>query len=505
MLNDYKSKKIISYNNINKILKNFKKKKTILFHGVFDIVHPGHIRHFAHCKEKAEILIVSLTKDIYIKKGTYRPMVPEKLRAFNLSILELVDFVIIDQNKSPEKLIKKLKPNYFAKGLEYADLKNPLTKREKNIVEKYGGKMIFSPGDFVLSSSKIIRQMKPDLKYEKLKLLMDTEKVNFTDLKNILKKLSKIRVHVIGDTIVDTHHTCQVIGGLHKTPTLSIVKQISENFMGGASIVASHFKSLTQKVSLTSLISNDEKGRFALKNLKRAKIKTNILYEDDRPTTNKNSYLVNNHNLLKIDELNNNSISNTTLEKIIKTLNKDKSDIIVFSDFRHGIFNSLTLPRILNTIKNKKFKVADSQVASRWGNISDFKNFELITPTEREARYSLFEQDTPIRNLIGNLVKKSKSKNVILKLGERGLISMSQKKNDYIALDPFVNNMVDSNGAGDALLAYSSSALYLTKSLIISSILGAIAASCKCETRGNLPISIDQVINKLNEIEKRYE
>ena len=82
---------------------------------------------------------------------------------------------------------------------------------------------------------------------------------------------------------------------------------------------------------------------------------------------------------------------------------------------------------------------------------------------------------------------------------------MSQKKNDYIALDPFVNNMVDSNGAGDALLAYSSSALYLTKSLIISSIIGAIAASCKCETRGNLPISIDQVINKLSEIDKRYE
>ena len=76
-------------------------------HGVFDIVHPGHIRHFAHCKQKAEILIVSLTKDQFIKKGTYRPMVPEKLRAFNLSSLELVDFVIIDQNKTPEKLLKR--------------------------------------------------------------------------------------------------------------------------------------------------------------------------------------------------------------------------------------------------------------------------------------------------------------------------------------------------------------------------------------------------------------
>ena len=76
MFKNYKSK-IISYNTAEKILKKFKKKTTILCHGVFDIVHPGHIRHFAHCKQKADILIVSLTKDAFIKKGTYRPMVPE--------------------------------------------------------------------------------------------------------------------------------------------------------------------------------------------------------------------------------------------------------------------------------------------------------------------------------------------------------------------------------------------------------------------------------------------
>ena len=90
MFKNYKSKKIISYNNVSKFFKKFKKKKTILCHGVFDIVHPGHIRHFAHCKQKADILIVSLTKDTFIKKGTYRPMVPQALRAFNLSSLDVI-------------------------------------------------------------------------------------------------------------------------------------------------------------------------------------------------------------------------------------------------------------------------------------------------------------------------------------------------------------------------------------------------------------------------------
>ena len=199
------------------------------------------------------------------------------------------------------------------------------------------------------------------------------------------------------------------------------------------------------------------------------------------------------------------SISTSTLDKILNIIQKDKKKILVCSDFRHGIFNNLTIPKFLEATNRKKFKVADSQVASRWGNISDFSNFDLITPTEREARYSLFEQDTPIRNLLGNISKKAKAKNVILKLGEKGLISMSEKKSDYISLDPFVDNLVDSNGAGDALLAYSSSTLYTTKSLIISSIIGLIAASCKCEIKGNAPVSIDQIIYKFDNIQKKYE
>ena len=179
-----------------------------------------------------------------------------------------------------------------------------------------------------------------------------------------------------------------------------------------------------------------------------------------------------------------------------------KNKIIVCSDFRHGIFNKQTVPIFLKSINNSCFKVADSQVASRWGNITDFNNFDLITPTEREARYSLFEQDLPIRALSGVLLKKSNPKNLILKLGSRGLISFGQKRNDYIVLDPFVNNLIDSNGAGDALLAYSAASLYATNSLIVSSIIGLLAASCKCEKEGNISVKKKDIEKKIDEIEQ---
>ena len=93
-------RKIVKFQNISSIKKKHKNEKVILCHGVFDVVHPGHLRHFLFAKSKADILVVSCTSDQYINKGIYRPHVPEKLRAFNLAVLEMIDYVIIDNAKN---------------------------------------------------------------------------------------------------------------------------------------------------------------------------------------------------------------------------------------------------------------------------------------------------------------------------------------------------------------------------------------------------------------------
>src|ERR1700742_3942497 len=73
----------------------------VMCHGVFDLVHPGHIRHLLYAKEKADILVASLTADAHITKAQYRPFVPQDLRAMNLAALEMVDYVLIDVNATP--------------------------------------------------------------------------------------------------------------------------------------------------------------------------------------------------------------------------------------------------------------------------------------------------------------------------------------------------------------------------------------------------------------------
>lgn len=497
---NYKEK-IIDFDEAGKFFKKIKlNKKIIHCHGVFDLVHPGHIRHLSFCKSKADILVVSITPDKFIKKGIYRPLVPEKIRANNLSVLELVDYVIIDKFKYPYNIIKKIKPDYFAKGNEYFNNPNTHTEKEKQTLKKIGGKMLFTPGDVVFSSTKIINENEISLKYDKLKNLMDVNKYTFEKIIDVIRKFKNIRIHVVGDLIIDTQNECEAVAGLHKTPTLSLIKKSSRSYLGGAGIVAAHFASFSNKVTLTTVLNNDRLGKLAKKFLKKYNVNLNPIYETDRPTTEKNIFISKNHNLLKVNNVSNHPINNTSLDKIKKNLKKNNYDIVVVSDYRHGIFNNQSCKEIIKSINNKAFKVADSQVASRWGNILDFKKFDLITPTEQEARYSLFEQDLTIRALADKLIKVSKSKNLILKIGERGLIALGKNRPDYITLDPFVDNLKDANGAGDALLAYSSAALFKEKSLIMASIIGILVASCKCEKKGNLPLKISEIVSKINKI-----
>ena len=78
--------KILDVQKLSQFRKKNPNKKIVLCHGVFDVVHPGHVRHLAYAKTKADILVVSITADRFITKGIYRPHIPQKLRALNLPI-----------------------------------------------------------------------------------------------------------------------------------------------------------------------------------------------------------------------------------------------------------------------------------------------------------------------------------------------------------------------------------------------------------------------------------
>ena len=152
--------------------------------------------------------------------------------------------------------------------------------------------------------------------------------------------------------------------------------------------------------------------------------------------------------------------------------------------------------------------VADSQVASRWGNILEFQGFDLITPNEREARFSLADQDSVIRPLALELYRQANCKLLILKLGARGSITYrkpSHEVRSFFNLDSYAENVVDPVGAGDALLAYATLALITRQGEVVASLLGNIAAGIACEHDGNWQVTPDEIRKKIDALESRSQ
>ena len=147
-------------------------------------------------------------------------------------------------------------------------------------------------------------------------------------------------------------------------------------------------------------------------------------------------------------------------------------------------------------------------MASRWGNILEFNGFDLITPNEREARFALGDQDSVVRPLGLELYRQAGCGTLLLKLGERGLMTFrAVPKSDedvraFFAIDSFAERVIDAVGSGDALLAYASLALFATKNSVIASVLGSLAAAIECEHEGNVPVSRKDVVDKLYRFER---
>lgn len=500
--------KIKSIDDIHSIVGNFPRdRKVVMCHGTFDIVHPGHIRHLMYAKEKGAILVASLTADQHITKANIRPYVPEQLRAENLAAFEMVDYVVVDRDPTAVNNIKALKPDYFAKGFEYSG-SNKRTDEEIDALHSYGGEIIFTPGDVVYSSSALIDKSPPNLAVETLMAAMESEGIGFNDLRSGLDALAGLKIHVLGDTIVDTLTASTLIGTGTKTPTPSVQLMGQTHYSGGAAIVAKHLRAAGAQVTFSTVIGDDSHGKHVLDDLRSEGIEVWPVFERGRPTTNKNAVVASGYRLIKLDTVDNRPIQSATVNQFQSDLaSLSPQTIALFSDFRHGIFNKDTIPELTGAIPESLYRVADSQVATRWGNILDFKDFDLITPNERETRFALGDQDSVIRPLASRLYTEARCKTLIMKLGDRGILTQRAPLNEnpkaFYAIPSFAENVLDPVGAGDALLAYATLALKATGSDMIASILGSMAAAIECEHDGNIPVSPDDMRRKIDVTERK--
>ena len=110
--------KIYDFFELLPVIKDLKSdgKKIVHCHGCFDLMHPGHIRYFQAAKGFGDILVVTVTPDIYVDKGPGRPVFNQSLRAESIAALECVDYVSVNNWATAEETLRQLRPDYYVKG-----------------------------------------------------------------------------------------------------------------------------------------------------------------------------------------------------------------------------------------------------------------------------------------------------------------------------------------------------------------------------------------------------
>ena len=271
--------KIQSLEELSKIIIKLKKnkKKISLCHGVFDLLHPGHINHFAQAKKKADILVVSLTSDRFVLKGPGRPYFKENLRLQSVASLEVVDYVLISDQKSSLQVIKRLKPDFYFKGSDYKIQKDDLTGKielEKKEVKKNGGKIVFTSG-ISFSSSKIINKEFFFSKEQSVFLYKLKKKYSNQEIIKTIDLIKKNIPLVMGEAIIDDYIFCKAIGKSGKEPYMVMQEKKSEKYLGGVLSIAQNLGEFSKQVNLLTLIGSKENYK---KKIKR-ELKKNINFD----------------------------------------------------------------------------------------------------------------------------------------------------------------------------------------------------------------------------------
>jgi len=484
-------KKIFQINEITNHLKKIKKnKKIVLCHGVFDLVHYGHILHFQSAKKHGDYLVVSITKDKFIKKGPGKPLFNSEIRMKFLSSLEIIDCVIESKTASSIDILNLVKPNVYVKGPDYKRLKDDKSKKiilEKKAVEKYGGKIKFT-NDETYSSSSIINSTGLLFDEDQRKFLNQIKAKFGVDY--ILKKINdfkKIEVLVLGELIFDNYIYGDVIGKAGKEPHLVIDTKKNEYYVGGGGAIVRHLQTFVKKINFISNFG----GEVMLSKIINKSFLKNVSFKNVKPYPKFYSIIKSRYvdmssgykmfGAYKLPAKPDRNYNKLFQKEVKKTINKNM--LVIIADYGHQL---LFLNSKKNYLEKAKCIAVNCQInSSSIGshNISKYKKADILIINEAELRFEEKNQTSEIETILKNFSRKLRIKNIILTRGKKGSIYF--KNNKFYYCPAFAVKSVDKVGAGDAMLSLCSLAKYLNLEPELILLIGSLAASISVQTSGN--------------------
>ena len=484
--------KIISLEDIAKVASDLKRsgKSIAQCHGCFDLLHPGHIKHFEAAKKIADVVIVTVTPDRFVNKGPGRPVFNEHLRMESISALDSVDYVVLNKWPTAVEAIQLIRPDLYVKGQDYKEKDKDITKgifKEEEAVKSVGGKLHFTE-EITFSSSALINTHFSPHNEKTQEYLAEFKKKYSADKINMqLDKLKDISVLVIGDTIMDEYHYCQPLGKSTKSPNISAVYLRQNVFAGGVLAVANHVSQFASNVELVTVLGKgDSKKEIITEKLAKG-IDKKFFHRADGPTNTKRRYLDRylDIKLFEVTFMNDKYIDEKLEKEVLSHLKQavKKHDMILVTDFGHGFIT----PGIAHFLEScGKYLAVNAQTNSNnygYNYITKYKRVDFISIDERELRLPFGDNHGDIEELILKLKKITHADKIQITLGEKG--SKIFSKNKFYFTPAFATSIRDSVGAGDAVLSITALCAYSQVDPLVISFVANCAGALAVQIIGN--------------------
>ena len=490
--------KIKSLDEISKVVlsKRSKGSKIVHCHGVFDLLHIGHIKHFKEAKSFGDILVVSITPDHFVNKGPGRPAFTTQLRLEALAALECVDYVLANKWPSAEKAIEIIKADFYCKGPDYKDHSDDITgkiKDEQDAVKSIGGEIVYTD-DITFSSSSLLNKYGDIHSQEQASFIRRvSESTSFENISSVLDQLKNLKVLVIGETIIDQYVFCEALGKSGKEPVLALRELETQNYLGGSLAIARHLSDFCSQVSVLSFLGEDEEHRSFIENNIEENISLNFLTKSNSPTILKRRFVdsIDQKKILGVYSINDDLITNDEENLFIESFDElsKKHDLIIISDYGHGLLT----PKVAQHISaSDNFISLNAQInAANIGthSIRKYKDIDCLIINANELCHEMRQRDGELEILALELKKLINSEYISVTMGKAGAFLINEKKS-LLECPGFASKVVDKIGSGDALLALLSICIYSKIDENLSLLIASLAAAQSVETIGNsIPVN----------------
>jgi rfaE bifunctional protein kinase chain/domain/rfaE bifunctional protein nucleotidyltransferase chain/domain len=434
-------------------------KRVVHCHGVFDLLHVGHIRHLEEARKQGDILVVTLTQDRYVNKGPTRPAFPQGLRAEAIAALAVVDFAAVNRWPQADKTIRLLKPDVYVKGPDYKELEKDISggiTAEIKAIESVGGRIYFTK-DITFSSSNLINRHLPVFSREVGDYLREFgAKYPAHTVLNYLENAKSLKILVVGEAIIDEYQYCETMGKSGKEPVLAARHLSTVRSIGGVLSVANHIASFSDHVSVLTFLGREESEEDFIREKLDPRIETVFLYMEDAPTILKRRFVESYpfQKLFEVYRMGDDNENSTHTDRLCATLadRLPQYDLVVVTDYGHGMI----APRAVESLcRNARFLAVNPQVNAGnqgYNTVSKYYRADYVSVSENEIRLDAQSRQRNIRDIMLEVAEKLDCRYLTVTSGEQGCLVYARDEGIY-EVPAFASRVVDRVGAGDTLFA----------------------------------------------------